>query len=76
LTQWFQFLAHLPPLIAEVIGAISIMVGSVLLVGSFVLPRPKRKIPTTTKPTVLHSLRNERIPPRYQAKKLRSQNFS
>jgi len=71
-----QLFPNLSPLIADLIGAISIMVGSVLFVGAFV-PRDqaKREIPRTTNAMVLPSLRSERIPPRYQAKKIRSQNF-
>jgi hypothetical protein len=66
-----QLFPNLSPLIADLIGAISIMVGSVLFVGAFVLPRDqaKREIPRTTNAMVLPSLRSERIPPRYQAKK-------
>jgi hypothetical protein len=56
-----QLLPHLSPLSADLIAVLSIMAGSVLLVGAFVLPRPKRKIPPTTNATVLPSLRNERI---------------
>ena len=65
-----HFLAQLSPLVRDLIGMLAIMAGSILLIGSLVLPRQqaKREIQSTTamaKP--MHSLRNERIPPFYEA---------
>jgi hypothetical protein len=62
-------------MIADLIGVLSIMVGSGLLVGAFVLPKQRRKNPPIINATLLPSLRDERIPPRYQAKKLWSKRW-
>ena len=67
-----HFLAELSPLVRDLIGMLAIMAGSILLIGSLVLPRQqaKREIQSTTamaKP--MPSLRNERIPPFYEANK-------
>jgi len=50
----------LPPLAAIILGALSVMLGAVLLVGSMVLSRPDE-------PTMLPSMINQAIPPMYDA---------
>ena len=68
--QMDHFLAQLSPLVRDLIGMLAIMAGSVLLIASLVLPRQeaKREIQSTTATArPMPSLRNERIPPFYEA---------
>ena len=68
LTKMDHLLAQLSPFVRDLIGMLAIMAGSVLLIGSLVLPRPQadREIRSP-----MPSLRNERIPPVYEANKNR-----
>jgi hypothetical protein len=54
-------ISHAPPLVSYLIGALSIMVGGILFVGAFVMPRP-------TEPSTLPSMREQAVPPPYKAK--------
>jgi hypothetical protein len=56
------FLSHVPLLAGYLIGALSIMVGGIFLVGAFVLSRPKE-------PSIIPSLSEQALPPPYKAKR-------